>query len=494
MWYEIAPLDYTGELTTGSFNQMMRNITADNNKIVFALKALVIGQKYRLTINLKTPPKTGKISIGSTSTSLSGKTVLEFTAPPDAKLEISGVSEIPYPSTIFEIHLPDGAPIEDAATIGISVEGNDQSDIARWGKFRWGEKYYGISSNTQTVMTDVTVMTTEIHTSRGVARDGVALAGQLGTAQIEMRNIPENHGYYIGGRVEIFDWKTRQYLFTGLLYSYKITPIKEAPGENQCTLYAADTVHLLSKVKCYGFVGPEHTAAQRAAAIMENVNNHFPVQYYVRGSNWREKFARTVYTSTAVRHLDLWANTIENGAWWVDVNGAVILSAGLSKDDNRYFLSDQKEPSFIEGDIGFDTADIITTINLENYGAKKDENSQWVEDNTTIRADLPSRDRLTKFLEREVDIATNSAASSITIGDRMIRTIYQFLNPPPLKSAVLPIMNPEYAVFKNIDMMQTVTTEISGKQVKCLVTHISHQATPDEWTMKLSFIRRPKES
>lgn len=332
---------------------------------------------------------------------------------------------------------------------------------------------------------------THVTIRRGGGYDGLLFTPEVGTLTIDLLNDadPRVTGVIYGCPIRAFNPKLREPIFTGTVTNANLIPLK--PAGYRVQIVAADTIHELSQVMRYGCVDRSvYSFRNRVADLLDP--HQIPWKQVSAYPSNGTLLAPTVYESNLTSHLDLAAATVR-GTWWTEKTGTIIICAGKPStaspvafftDSHLSFGNGEKWPYIeVEGGFGFD--DLVTSIEVTEKRAVKDQENKWADEEITLPAiDNPTYAKAYGRRKASITVNANTEEAAAALGAAYVSAV----NPGTVARRVTldATALPERA--SRLEIMQPVTTALRGEPGKAFITEITHNITPLKWQTTLNLM------
>lgn len=340
---------------------------------------------------------------------------------------------------------------------------------------------------------NVTNPTTSISTRRGIKWDGINALAEAGTIGINIYNAldPRSIGAIWGTPIRCFHIPSRTSLFTGAVTSSKVTPAKD--GTYQVDIQGVDQIATLSAIKRYGCLDQEvQTWQERANDLLEK--HSLKWQSIPAKSPRNIPLARTVYESTLLSHLDLLAST-QRGLWWLNRAGTICICPGYPKGNPAYTLTDTHEGDdtainplyYTAASAGFDSANLVTEVEVTNQRAKKDEQGKWQADDITYPGIVnPTLAATYGVRTGQINVNTTSKENALYLAAEAVNAQEP---KTALTGCTINALDHLEATL-DIDVMTPVHTQIRGENATAYISSINHEISPYTWQTNLELLDR----
>lgn len=338
---------------------------------------------------------------------------------------------------------------------------------------------------------DITAQCTHISSLVGARPDKAVPSSETGTLEATLINQPGVMGIGINPGTPLRLRRNSTPLWIGAIDDVTVT--WEKSGDSSTVITASDWVSQASKTTRYGRQIDNEPAINRFTAL---INQSLQVQVDIKVYNILNQITALreccaiVDESSLADHLT-WAATTGAFMWGstpgLERPGVIIREFG-AETKSYITLFDTHAPSFTAATVSSGTSQIINEIEINQHFISYENNepsaatttSKWRNTSSiynwglrSARADVTLANPVyAKFIAEEImSRATESGDSISSLTIRGEDWINQDIIMQPLKS---------------------VDVVLRGRIYKLIVATVSHDITPDNWTVTLSTIRRTK--
>lgn len=364
-----------------------------------------------------------------------------------------------------------------------------------WDKGYWDAQAWHTPQNSS-AWQNIIGPVTRLNIQRGVNALGPCFTAQTGTLSIEALNglDPRALGVIAGAPVRLYDWISREPIFTGALSEAKTSRLKH--GGYTATWQVVDKVSYLAATQRYGAIpagGKLEGFDARINRLMKSdySGSYDNARYQLEGSAQARStsYGPTVMETSLAAHIDA-AVTTAGGYWCCKRNNTLTISADApSLDAPRLTLSDDLDsaPSdwfYTEAVNDWNTSAIVTSIEVTNHSAALDDKGEWRAHDQTARITSPTWTAAYGGTSVRADMTAPNIETAKKTAQRLLRDINRS---PSLTAAGLPLFTrPHQILAATLDPVDAVKTISQGEQGLAAITSIHHEITPEQWRLKLT--------
>ena len=339
---------------------------------------------------------------------------------------------------------------------------------------------------------------TAVTIERGLTHNWIT--GQAEISALTMRlyepRSPRAIGLTRGTPIKAIDAGNRSRLFTGWL-SKAPQRTRSALGSNSYALEAADTLSTLAAIKRYQ-VTPARSGWWTYADVMDELLTK-------HGISWRTleaaepgvELGPTMNEYSLTQYLDMYLTTA-GASWWVDSYGRVTAARRLPEIpeamiSDRHIETEIPLLAHVAEDVTWDTASVISTLEIKNNGIERDESGEV----RTTQTDLTIRNEELALTYGETTASIETAALWIESLRSLGEDLLGSYEPQPIISSARftpwkDTHRDEAAldILTRLDLMSSIATLALGETVLTNVVRISHSITPLTWQTTLNLTER----
>lgn len=347
----------------------------------------------------------------------------------------------------------------------------------------------------QPLTPDATAVTIE----RGITHNGIS--GQADLGVLSMRLFEPNHPRAIGLRrgtpIIAIDAATRSRIFTGTLN--KAPQLTRSPlGARAYEIEAVDTLATLAAIKRYQLTPTAGYWWTWRDVLSELLDKHAISWRTLEAAEPGIQLGPTANELSLTGYLDMYLAT-NAVTWWIDRYNRVTAARTLPGDpaaiitDRHLTAPPLPVLEHVAEAVTWDTASIISTIEIRNNGIELDESGEvrTTQTELTVRNDTlaATYGETTASIETAALIAEDLHA----LGEELL-TMYE---PSPIISSARFTPHKgthrdeaELDTITRLDLLDAIETRALGETALTNITAISHSITPTSWQTSLTLTER----
>lgn len=430
-----------------------------------------------------------------------------------ADLTITAPDELPaapVPVQVISLELATIPPWVNVFRLGISRLGNASLTTAKvWpgtfviGDSRLGRGILGHTAAGQTWWAQTLPEARLVEINRPTDTQTPAIIGLVGTLVAEWPNALDPRAWSLrkGTPVRAYHWPSRRPLFVGAVDDARVEPVKE--GGHVTTIEATNRVAELVATQRWGIVAAAAHNDQVPDRVARLLDPHsIPWREAGPGSNgpgWRFQLGRSVYEGPLVTWLDMTLASVA-GAWWVDAHNEILICHGLPTAAPQLTFTDHAAGTtgpwlMIDAQAGWDTAALITVVELTNHGAYFDpDDGAWRADDITY----PPVENITNAATwgrrlARIDTTLHHADDVATLATEMVNSVEPRTVATSATVIALDTRRPDladHARAAELDLFTPVATSFRGESATAWITGLHHRLTPTRWEITATLTER----